>query len=125
VAVHVRYYLNLTTLVIFYFELNTTYLSLLCDKWISLHLGQILISYFFLGIFSATRVDKINFRKYVITGKSSEVMRYIYYSLEVAVLNLHRVSNETGVDFISGSLVFNLGGYNPRSHACLRCKCQV
>jgi hypothetical protein len=64
----------------------------------------------------------MNFRKYVLAGKSAEVMRYIYYSFERSLANIQRVSNETGVEYIDGDLLFNLAGYSVRSHACLPCE---
>ena len=68
----------------------------------------------------------MNFRKYVLAGKGHEVVRYIFYVLERSEHNMRRVSNETENMFIEGHLLFNLAGYNPRTHACLPCmSCRI
>ena len=66
-------------------------------------------------------LGQMNFRKYVVAGKGHEVLRYIFYGIEKAERNVQKVSNETGIMYIEGHLLFNLAGYNARTHACLGC----
>ena len=74
----------------------------------------------------ASGLGQMNFRKYVLAGKGHEVLRYIFFGIETAERKLSKISNETGVMYIEGYLLFNLAGYSSRNHACLPCmSCHV
>jgi hypothetical protein len=70
------------------------------------------------------RLGQIDVRRVVLTGLKPKLDRYLTYGYERAlhaVLRSQHV-NGTGKGFVDGYLLFNMNGYNPRSHACLACK---
>jgi len=46
---------------------------------------------------------------------------YVIYGIERAVWNIHLGSRKIGREIIEGILLFNMAGFNLRSHACLQC----
>jgi len=68
-----------------------------------------------------SRLHAADIRKIVLRGEVNEIRNYFLYALERGVLNLHLISNLTGQELIEGYLLFNLAGFNRRSHACTAC----
>jgi len=81
--------------------------------------GRIFGAGFFLGL------RGFNFRKYVLAGRVPEVLRYVYYGLEMITRNTDRQSHLTGIEYIHGTFVQSAVGYSHRNLACLGCKFKV
>jgi hypothetical protein len=69
-----------------------------------------------------SKLGQINVRRLILNGQREEIRRYIVYGFERAVLNMAKVSNETGKEYIEGHLLFNMAGYNLRTHSCIQCE---